>query len=85
MLCVICFNLIMSLWRSPVVALMPDLTPPSLRSEGNAVINLMGGLGTLLGMGSGMIVIAIMTLFMGSKLQRMQSAPMCLSLRRLSC
>ena len=67
MLCVICFNLIMSLWRSPVVALMPDLTPPSLRSEGNAVINLMGGLGTLLGMGSGMIVIAIMTLFMGSK------------------
>lgn len=42
MLCVICFNLIMSLWRSPVVALMPDLTPPSLRSEGNAVINLMG-------------------------------------------
>lgn len=67
MLCVICFNLIMSLWRSPVVALMPDLTPPSLRSEGNAVINLMGGLGTLLGMGSGMIVIAIMTLFTGSK------------------
>lgn len=67
MLCVICFNLIMSLWRSPVVALMPDLTPPSLRSEGNAVINLMGGLGTLLGMGSGMIVIAIMTVFMGAK------------------
>lgn len=67
MLCVICFNLIMSLWRSPVVALMPDLTPPSLRSEGNAVINLMGGLGTLIGMGAGMIVIALMTLFMGSK------------------
>ena len=67
MLCVICFNLIMSLWRSPVVALRPAFPPPSLRSEGNAVINLMGGLGTLLGMGSGMIVIAIMTLFMGSK------------------
>ena len=85
MLCVICFNLIMSLWRSPVVALMPDLTPPSLRSEGNAVINLMGGLGTLLGMGSGMIVIAIMTLFMGSKPATDAERPYVLSLRRLSC
>ena len=35
----------MSLYRSPAVALMPDLTPPPLRSKGNAVINLMGAVG----------------------------------------
>lgn len=40
----------MSLWRAPVVALMPDLTPNELRSEGNAVINLMGGIGSALGL-----------------------------------
>lgn len=35
----------MSLYRSPAVALMPDVTPKPLRSKGNAVINLMGALG----------------------------------------
>lgn len=35
----------MGLYRSPAVALMPDLTPKPLRSRGNAVINLMGTLG----------------------------------------
>jgi len=38
-------NLSMSLFRSPTVALMPDLTPPPLRSQANGVINLMGGIG----------------------------------------
>lgn len=38
-------NLSMSLFRSPTVALMPDLTPPSLRSQANGIINLMGGIG----------------------------------------
>lgn len=37
--------LAMSLYRSPAVALMPDLTPKPLRSKANAVINLMGSLG----------------------------------------
>lgn len=37
--------LAMGLYRSPAVALMPDLTPKPLRSKGNAVINLMGALG----------------------------------------
>ena len=41
------FNFVMSVWRAPVVALMPDLTPPSLRSKANGVINFMGGLGSL--------------------------------------
>ena len=42
----LCLVLIsMGLYRSPAVALMPDLTPKPLRSHGNAVINLMGTLG----------------------------------------
>ncbi|MBH1941259.1 MFS transporter [Mobilitalea sibirica] len=35
----------MGSYRSPAVALMPDLTPKPLRSKANAVINLMGTLG----------------------------------------
>lgn len=35
----------MGLYRSPAVALMPDLTPNHLRSKANAVINLMGAVG----------------------------------------
>lgn len=35
----------MATYRSPAVALMPDVTPKPLRSKGNAIINLMGALG----------------------------------------
>ena len=35
----------MAMYRSPAVALMPDLTPKPLRSKANAVINLMGAIG----------------------------------------
>lgn len=45
---IIFFNLIMSFWRSPVVALMPDLTPSPLRSKANGIINLMGGVGSII-------------------------------------
>jgi MFS family permease len=38
----------MSSYRSPAVALMPDVTPKPLRSRGNAVINLMGAVGGIL-------------------------------------
>ncbi len=38
----------MSVFRSPSVALMPDITPKPLRSRGNAIINLMGALGGIL-------------------------------------
>lgn len=37
--------LAMGTYRSPAVALMPDLTPKPLRSKANAVINLMGAVG----------------------------------------
>lgn len=40
--------LAMAFWRTPVVALMPDITPSKQRSQANGVINLMGGLGTVL-------------------------------------
>lgn len=35
----------LGIYRSPAVALMPDLTPNRLRSKANAVINLMGAVG----------------------------------------
>ncbi|MBQ3266771.1 MAG: MFS transporter [Atopobiaceae bacterium] len=38
----------MGTYRSPAVALMPDLTPKPLRSQGNAIINLMGAVGGIL-------------------------------------
>jgi len=38
----------MSTYRSPAVALMPDVTPKPLLSKGNAVINLMGTVGGIL-------------------------------------
>ncbi len=59
MLFIILFVFVMSLWRAPVVALMPDLTPSEIRSEGNAVINLMGGVGGALGLFAGTIVTAV--------------------------
>jgi len=37
--------LAMGIYRSPAVALMPDLTPRVHRSSANAVINLMGAIG----------------------------------------
>jgi MFS family permease len=38
----------MAFWRTPVVALMPDITPSRFRSQANGIINLMGGLGTII-------------------------------------
>lgn len=37
----------MSTYRSPAVALMPDLTPKPLRSKANSIINLMGAVGAI--------------------------------------
>ena len=41
----------MGIYRSPAVALMPDVTPKPLRSKANAIINLMGALGGALYLG----------------------------------
>ena len=41
----------MSIFRTPAVSLMPDVTPKPLRSKGNAVINLMGAAGGVVALG----------------------------------
>jgi MFS family permease len=52
----------MALWRTPVVALMPDITPSQFRSQANGVINFMGGVG------------AIVSFLVGSSLYEMNPA-----------
>ena len=42
----ILMNIAMAIFRTPTVALMPDITPSPLRSKANGIINFMGGLGT---------------------------------------
>jgi maltose/moltooligosaccharide transporter len=37
----------MAFWRTPVIALMPDITPSKFRSQANGVINFMGGVGSI--------------------------------------
>ncbi len=41
----------MGTYRSPAVALMPDVTPKPLRSKANAIINLMGAVGGVIYLG----------------------------------
>jgi MFS family permease len=48
MLAIIAMLLGMDLFRTPVIALMPDITPSPQRSQANGVINLMGGIGGIL-------------------------------------
>ena len=48
MLILIVFNFGMSIWRAPIVALMPDLTPSKHWSKANGVINLMGGVASII-------------------------------------
>jgi MFS family permease len=42
-----------ALWRTPVVALMPDITPSPKRSQANGIINFMGGIGTIVALQTG--------------------------------
>ena len=52
--------LAMATFRSPAVALMPDVTVKPLRSKGNAIINLMGTAG-------GMIILVLASVFKTSE------------------
>ena len=45
----------MGTFRSPAVALMPDVTPKPLRSKANAIINLMGAIGGIVVLGLGIV------------------------------
>jgi len=42
-----------ALWRTPVIALMPDITPSEKRSQANGIINFMGGIGTIIALQTG--------------------------------
>src|SRR5690606_569487 len=46
--CTMTFMLSMAIWRTPVVAFMPDVTPSKYRSQANGVINFMGGIGSII-------------------------------------
>lgn len=59
MAAIIAFVFFMSLWRAPVMSLMPDLTPPHLRSEANSVISITGGLGAAVALISGTVLASI--------------------------
>ena len=45
--------LTMALWRTPVIALMADITPSGKRSQANGIINFMGGIGTIIALQTG--------------------------------
>ncbi len=60
--CTTSLLLTMALWRTPVVALMPDITPSDKRSQANGIINFMGGVG------------AIIAFLIGSMLYRLNPA-----------
>ncbi|MCQ2565470.1 MAG: MFS transporter [Clostridia bacterium] len=46
----------MGTYRSPAVALMPDVTPKPLRSKANAIINLMGAVGGIIYLGVAAVI-----------------------------
>ncbi|MBR2615268.1 MAG: MFS transporter [Clostridia bacterium] len=48
---------VMSTYRTPAVAYMPDVTPKPLRSKGNAIINLIGYVGGIFSMGVMMVLL----------------------------
>ncbi len=56
MMFMVLMNLAMSLYRSPTVALMPDITAEKNRTRANGIINFMGGLGSILAFGAGSIL-----------------------------
>ena len=49
--------LAMATFRSPAVALMPDVTPRYNRSKANAIINIMGGVGSAIAMAINMFLV----------------------------
>ena len=57
MLVINIFNVFMASYRSPVVALMPDLVAPEDRTKANGAINLMGGLGSVIAFFGGKFVV----------------------------
>lgn len=58
-ICMLCMNLSMALFRSPTIALMPDITPESQRTKANGIINFMGGVGAILAFSMGSYLFSV--------------------------
>ncbi|WP_342045204.1 SLC45 family MFS transporter [Bacillus sp. OTU530] len=52
----VCMNLSMAIFRSPTIALMPDITPHSKRTKANGIINFMGGCGAIIALSIGSLL-----------------------------
>lgn len=52
----ICMNLSMAIFRSPTIALMPDITPHAERTKANGIINFMGGCGAIIALSIGSLL-----------------------------
>ena len=50
------FDIAMAIYRAPIVAMMPDFTPPKKRSPANGIINLMGGIGSIIAFVIGLLL-----------------------------
>ncbi len=48
MVVIIIFNFVMSTWRAPCVAIMPDIVPDEYQSDGNAVVNMVAAVATII-------------------------------------
>jgi len=53
------FDIAMAIYRAPIVAMMPDFTPPAKRSPANGIINLMGGFGSIFAFVAGSMLYGI--------------------------
>ncbi|MFX0168160.1 MAG: MFS transporter [Candidatus Hodarchaeota archaeon] len=53
------FDIAMAIYRAPVVAMMPDFTPPEKRSPANGIINLMSGVGSIIAFVIGLLLFDI--------------------------
>ncbi len=90
-LCTSTLLVCMALWRTPVMALIADVTPSPLRSQASGIISFMGGVGAIIAylggaalaeknpaypfwMGSAMVVIAAVLLFVGVKEPKMDAS-----------
>lgn len=74
---VVIMNIAMAVFRTPTVALMPDITPSPLRSKANGIINLMGGLGTVLAFAGGAFLYSLnrgLPFYVGALLMLVASA-----------
>lgn len=58
-LLMVCMNLSMAIFRSPTIALLPDITPEEERTKANGVINFMGGCGGILAFSIGSYLFGI--------------------------